>query len=91
MAGGGHPTLGAVGSASRATILATAALAMHQVDLVIRAVGHTADGRPAPEVLPTLNTTLELDADGYSIVARHWSRHPSCQDENVCCQLVVGD
>ncbi|MBN3513523.1 cyclodehydratase [Mycolicibacterium septicum] len=70
---------GAVGSASRATILATAALAMHQVDLVIRAVGHTADGRPAPEVPPTLNTTLELDADGYSIVARHWSRHPDCQ------------
>ncbi|MFV8165812.1 cyclodehydratase [Mycobacterium sp. 134] len=70
---------GAVGSASRATILATAALAMHQVDLVIRAVGHTGDGRPAPEAPPTLNTTLELDAAGYSIVARHWSRHPDCQ------------
>lgn len=70
---------GAVGSASRATILATAALAMHQVDLVIRAVGHTGDGRPAPETPPTLNTTLELDTEGYSIVARHWSRHPDCQ------------
>ncbi|WKG05283.1 cyclodehydratase [Mycolicibacterium sp. HK-90] len=69
---------GAVGSASRATILATAALALRQVDLVIRAVGHPDTGQPAPAVPPTLNTTLELDADGYSIAARHWSRHPEC-------------
>ncbi|CRZ15542.1 cyclodehydratase [Mycolicibacterium neworleansense] len=69
---------GAVGSASRATILATAALAMHQVDLVIRAVGHAGGDQPAPEVPPTLNTTLELDATGYSIVARRWTRHPDC-------------
>lgn len=69
---------GAVGSASRATILATAALAMHQVDLVIRAIGHTAAGGPAPDVPPTLNTTLELDAEAYSIAARRWSRHPEC-------------
>lgn len=69
---------GAVGTASRATILATAALAMRQVELVIRAVGHTADRQPVPQAPPTLNTTLELDADGYSIVARRWSRHPDC-------------
>jgi hypothetical protein len=69
---------GAVGSASRATILATAALAMRQVDLVIRAVSHSGDTQPAPEAPPTLNTTLELDADGYAIAARHWSRHPDC-------------
>lgn len=69
---------GAVGSASRATILATAALAMHQVDLVIRAVGHTGDDQPAPVAPPTLNTTLELDPEGYSIIARRWSRHPDC-------------
>lgn len=69
---------GAVGSASRATILATAAMAMRQVDLVIRAVRHTGGPQPAPEAPPTLNTTLELDADGYSIVARRWSRHPHC-------------
>ncbi|MDH6196657.1 hypothetical protein M2272_003310 [Mycobacterium frederiksbergense] len=69
---------GAVGSASRATILATAALAMRQVDLVILAVGHPGDTTPAPEPPPTLDTTLELDADGYSIVARRWSRHPEC-------------
>lgn len=68
---------GAVGSASRATILATAALAMHQVDLVIRAV-HAGEDHSAPVAPPTLNTTLELDAEGYSIVARRWSRHPHC-------------
>ncbi|MHC9293307.1 TOMM precursor leader peptide-binding protein [Mycobacterium sp. LTG2003] len=66
---------GAVGSANRATLLATAALALRQVDLVIRAVGDAAAQAPEP---PTLNTTLELDADGYSIVARRWSRHPEC-------------
>jgi hypothetical protein len=69
---------GAVGSASRATILATAALAMRQVDLVIRAVQHGDGPQPAPEAPATLNTTLELDADGYSIVARRWFRHPDC-------------
>lgn len=69
---------GAVGSAGRATILATAALALRQVDLVIRAVGHAGEDQPAPAAPPTLNTTLELDADGYSIVARRWSRHPDC-------------
>ncbi|MGV0814311.1 cyclodehydratase [Mycolicibacterium boenickei] len=69
---------GAVGSASRATILATAALALRQIDPVIRAVGHTGVALPDLEAPPTLNTTLELDADGYSIVARRWSRHPEC-------------
>ncbi|MEV0670558.1 cyclodehydratase [Mycobacterium sp. NPDC050441] len=69
---------GTVGSAGRATILATAALAMRQVDLVIRAVRHTDGDEPAPDAPATLNTTLELDADGYSIVARRWSRHPDC-------------
>ncbi|MBU9764108.1 cyclodehydratase [Mycobacterium sp. TNTM28] len=69
---------GAVGSATRATILATAALAMQQVDLVIRAVRQADGPQPTPEAPATLNTTLELDADGYSIVARRWSRHPDC-------------
>ncbi|MCG7609437.1 MULTISPECIES: cyclodehydratase [Mycobacterium] len=69
---------GAVGSAGRATVLATAALALHQVDLVIRAVGRPGEDQPAPDVPPTLNTTLELGADGYTIIARHWSRHPDC-------------
>lgn len=69
---------GTVGSAPRSTILATAALALSQVDLVIRAVGHSGDPRGAPAPPPTLDTTLELDADGYSISARRWTRHPAC-------------
>lgn len=68
---------GTVGSAARATMLATAALALHQVDLVIQAVGHRGDPH-APPAPPTLDTTLEVDADGYSISARRWSRHPAC-------------
>lgn len=69
---------GAVGSASRAMILATAALALNQVDLVVRAVNSAGDPHCPPEPPPTLDTTLELDVDGYSIVARRWSRHPDC-------------
>ncbi|MDV3126776.1 cyclodehydratase [Mycobacterium sp. 21AC1] len=69
---------GAVGSADRSTILATAALALNQVDLVIRAVRDADDPRHAPEPPPTLDTTLELDANGYGVIARRWSRHPAC-------------
>lgn len=69
---------GTVGHADRATILATAALALNQVDRVIRAIGDTGDSRHPPEPPPTLETTLELDVDGYAIAARRWSRHPDC-------------
>jgi bacteriocin biosynthesis cyclodehydratase domain-containing protein len=64
----------AVGSADRATVLATAALALNQVDRVIRAVR---DGDSA-EPPPTLDTTLEFDVNAGAIVARRWSRHPRC-------------
>jgi hypothetical protein len=67
-----------VGSADRATVLATAALALTQVDKVIRAVrsgGGVADGAEPPS---TLDTTLEFDVGAGSIVARRWSRHPRC-------------
>ena len=64
-----------VGSADRATVLATAALALNQVDRVIRAVRGAGDARQAP---PTLDTTLEFDIDTGSIVTRRWSRHPRC-------------
>jgi bacteriocin biosynthesis cyclodehydratase domain-containing protein len=63
----------AVGSADRATVLATAALALNQVDRVVRAV-HGA-GVVAP---PALDATLEFDVDANSIVARKWTRHPRC-------------
>jgi bacteriocin biosynthesis cyclodehydratase domain-containing protein len=69
-----------VGSADRATMLATAALALNQVNRVIaavRGVVDTPEGRdPGPP--PTLNATLELDVGAGSIVARHWARHPLC-------------
>lgn len=67
-----------VGSADRATVLATAALALNQVDRVIRAVrGGPASDRSA-EPPPTLDTTLEFDVNVGSVVARRWSRHPRC-------------
>jgi bacteriocin biosynthesis cyclodehydratase domain-containing protein len=64
-----------VGSADRATVLATAALALNQVDRVIRAV-RGGDGSPTPP--STLDTTLEFDVNTGSIMARRWSRHPRC-------------
>lgn len=70
---------GAVGSADRATVLATAALALNQIDRVVRAMRDNHDGDPRrPPPLPVLDTTLEFDADSSSIVARRWSRHPRC-------------
>lgn len=62
-----------VGVADRATLLATAALALSQVNRVIAAVRHQ-------EAVPpqTLNATLEFDLDAGAIVARRWTRHPLC-------------
>lgn len=62
----------------RATVLATAALALSQVTRVIAAVRGTAaaNGMSAP---PTLNATLEFDVAAGSIVTRRWSRHPLCR------------
>ena len=65
----------AVGSADRATVLATAALAVNQVDRVLRATRGTA---PQPGPPPTLDTTLEIDVSANTIVARRWARHPGC-------------
>jgi bacteriocin biosynthesis cyclodehydratase domain-containing protein len=66
-----------VGVADRATLLATAALALSQVNRVIAAVrGQGAQPDPGPP--PALNATLEFDLNAGSIVARHWSRHPLC-------------
>jgi bacteriocin biosynthesis cyclodehydratase domain-containing protein len=62
-----------VGSADRATVLATAALALNQVDRVLRAVNGAAG--PAP---PTLDATLEFDVNANSILTRRWTRHPLC-------------
>ncbi|KUI45352.1 cyclodehydratase [Mycobacterium sp. IS-1590] len=67
-----------VGSADRATVLATAALALNQVDRVLGAVRGDADVSGCPEPPPTLDTTLEFDVNVGSVVARRWSRHPRC-------------
>jgi bacteriocin biosynthesis cyclodehydratase domain-containing protein len=62
-----------VGVADRATLLATAALALSQINRVIGAV------RGSESEAPTaLNATLEFDVHAGSIVARHWSKHPLC-------------
>ena len=68
----------AVGSADRATVLATAALALNQIDRVIAAVGTGSTVGATTEPPPTLDTTLEFDVNAGSIMARRWSRHPRC-------------
>ena len=68
----------AVGSADRATVLATAALALTQVDRVIHAVRDGLGVGESAEPPPTLDTTLEFDVNAGAIVARRWSRHPRC-------------
>jgi hypothetical protein len=70
-----------VGTADRATVLATAALALNQVDRVIAAVRSGIDlcaVDHAPHPPSTLDTTLEFDVGTGSTVARRWSRHPRC-------------
>ncbi|WP_293004197.1 cyclodehydratase [Mycobacterium sp.] len=62
-----------VGVADRATLLATAALALSQVNRVIGAVRGVDSEPPA-----SLSATLEFDVHAGSIVARRWPRHPLC-------------
>lgn len=71
---------GTTGHADRATILATAALALNQVERVIAAVRGTVPAGRGGDLgpPPTLNATLELDLTTGSIVARRWTRHPLC-------------
>lgn len=63
-----------VGTADRATVLATAALALGQVQQIIAGVRSGSGGAPPA----TLNATVEVDVAAQSIVARRWSRHPLC-------------
>jgi hypothetical protein len=67
----------AVGVADRATLLATAALALGQVNRVIAAVrGQEAVTDAGPP--QTLNATLEFDVRAGTVVSRQWTRHPLC-------------
>lgn len=64
-----------IGNADRPTVLATAALALSQIQRIIVAVrdeGH-AGAPPA-----SLDATLEVDVNANTITSRRWSRHPSC-------------
>lgn len=67
-----------VTTADRATVLGTAALALTQVDLVIRAIREDLDSRAASHTPITLDTTVEFDVGTGSVVTRRWSRHPAC-------------
>jgi bacteriocin biosynthesis cyclodehydratase domain-containing protein len=66
-----------VAHSDRATVLATVALALSQVDRVIAAVRGPAAGSDLGPP-PTLNATLELDLATGSIMTRRWARHPLC-------------
>lgn len=64
-----------IGSADRPTVLATAAVALGQLQRIITAVrGQEPAGSPPA----TLNTTLQVDVTTNTISARRWSRHPNC-------------
>lgn len=68
-----------VGTADRPTVLATAALALGQLQHIIAAVRGTGDlSAPAPAPPATLNATVEVDVASQSIRARRWTRHPLC-------------
>lgn len=68
----------AVTTADRATVLGTAALALTQVDLVLRAMREEPDSQDASPTPITLDTTVEFDVGTGSVVTRRWSRHPAC-------------
>lgn len=65
----------AVGTADRATLLGTAALALTQVDRVVQAIRDDSDPSGPPM---TLDTTVEFDVGTGSVLTRRWSRHPAC-------------
>lgn len=63
-----------VGTADRPTVLATAALALAQVQRVIAGVRAGAAGTAPPD----FDTTWEVDVGSGAIRARRWPRHPLC-------------
>ena len=67
-----------IGTADRPTVLATAALALGQVQRVIAGVreGCGSDGAGAPP--PAFDTSWEIDVGTGAIRARRWPRHPLC-------------
>jgi hypothetical protein len=68
---------GTVGSADRATVLATAAVALDRIHRVLRTVRDTGDPAGAADPDAT-DTTWEFDVATRTTVVRRWSRHPRC-------------
>lgn len=68
---------GTVGSADRATVLATAALALDRIHRVLRTVRETGGPFDAGDPDAT-DTTWEFDVASRTTVVRRWSRHPRC-------------
>jgi bacteriocin biosynthesis cyclodehydratase domain-containing protein len=65
----------AIAHADRPTLLATAALALGQLQQIIGAVrGIDPPGDPPA----TMNATVEVDIASHTIRARRWTRHPLC-------------
>jgi bacteriocin biosynthesis cyclodehydratase domain-containing protein len=67
-----------VGTADRATLLGTAALALTQVERVIAAIRADGDPDGVLQAPMTLDATVEIDVATGSLVQKHWSRHPAC-------------
>ena len=63
-------------TADRATVLATAGLALREIAHILRVV-HTDSGPAAPPPA-TVDTTLEFDLSSGTVTARRWSPHPDC-------------
>ncbi|KUI31085.1 cyclodehydratase [Mycobacterium sp. IS-1496] len=68
---------GTVGTADRATVLATAAVALDRIHRVLRAVRDTGDPTSAADPAAT-DTTWEFDVGTRTTVVRRWPRHPRC-------------
>lgn len=64
-----------IGNADRPTVLATAALALSQIQRIIVAVRDETHAGAPPA---TLGTTLEVDVSANTITRRHWVKHPLC-------------
>ncbi|MGV0993765.1 MAG: cyclodehydratase [Mycobacterium sp.] len=62
-----------IGCADRPTVLATAALALGQVQRVIAGVRGAACAPPS-----ALNTSWQIDISNDTMTARRWPRHPLC-------------
>ncbi|MBO0677609.1 cyclodehydratase [Mycolicibacterium sp. S2-37] len=69
---------GTVGNADRATVLATVALALDQVERILRTIRESGTVAGRDEPLPVVDTTFEFDVATRTTTVRRWSHHPRC-------------